>query len=367
MIIFNATIKRILQNKIRLVILIIMPALFIIMFAMQKFTSFTIGITDKDNSDLSKNLVSSLKSIEGVKLVLQDEKDIYDKAVSYQTEYSIIIEPGFEQAVMEGKEPQLKEFYISEKEKLFYARAFVDNYVSNMKLIAAGTGYDKEKFQAARKEYENSNLTVTNVGNTSKEADQSRLAMGFLVQFMLYMAVVTAVSILEDKNSGVFYRVFYAPVSLKRYLFENLTAFLTIGIIQVILILALVNIIFGLGLGVQTVNMYILFIVFAIVCLSLGMLIVSVAKKPIYAYTIIMIITTPLVMLGSCYWPRELMSDTMNKAARLLPTTWVMSGVDKLLYDGKSLTGILPEIAMLLIFAGIFMAGGLFKKIDVAK
>lgn len=365
--IFSQAIKRILNSKIKLLILIIMPIIFIMMFAMQNQTEFTLGVVDKDNSTLSKKLVSSLKGINNIKVMNLTEEEVFDKAVSYQTEYSIIIEEGFEQEILDGRTPEVKEFYINEKDKLFYARAFIENYINDMKLLASGTGYNKERFQAALKEYDKGKLKLTNEGSTGKNASQSRLAMGFLVQFMIYMSVITAILILEDKNSGVFYRVFSAPVSIKKYLFGNLAAFFSVGAAQAVIILALVNVLLGLSLGVHALNMYILFIIFALVCISLGVLIVSIVKKPIFVYSIVLVIATPLLMLGSCYWPKEMMPDTVNKVAQLLPTTWVMSAVDKLLYEGKGMRDILIEIFILLIFAGIFMAGGLFKKIDVSK
>lgn len=367
MIIFEQAIKRIFINKVRVLVLLIMPALFIVMFAMQNGSSFTIGIVDNDNTELSKRLINNLKSMDKIKVMELKEKEVYDKAVSYQTEYSLIIEDGFEEKLLNDKNPVVKEFYLEEKEKLFYARAFVDNYLRNIKSIVKSSNSDKVKLSRALEEYESAKLSVINESAKDKEIDQSRLAMGFLVQFMLYMSVITASLIAEDKSSGIFYRVFYAPVSVKRYIAENLAAFSVSALMQVAVILLLIKNIMGFELGRSVMNMYILFIVFALVCVSLGLLIVSLVKKPIFAYAIITLITTPLVMLGGCYWTKDMMPEVMNKIANFIPTTWVMTAVDKLLYQGKGLRDIVFEIFILILFASVFMAGGLFKKVDVSK
>jgi ABC-2 type transport system permease protein len=367
MIIFKGSIKRIFKNKIKLLILLIMPVVFILMFAMQSDTTFSIGIVDKDASALSKKLVKDLEEMYRVRLIILNEEEVYDKAVTYQTEYSIIIEPGFEESILSGKTPKIKEFYLNEKEKLFYARMYVDNYINNMTVLAGGVGFDREKFETALKEYDSSKLSYVNESSINKKIPQSRLAAGFLMQFMVYMSVITAVLIAEDRTSGVFYRVFYAPVSIWRYLLENLSAFMISAVAQVAIILLLVDKVMGLSLGNSPFSMYVLFIVFALVCVSMGILIVSLVKKPIFAYSIIILITSPLVMLGGAYWPQDMMPDMMIRIAQFLPTSWVMSGVDKLLYDGKSFTGILLEILVLFIFAAIFMAGGFIKKVDVSK
>lgn len=367
MIIFNQVIKRITKNKIKLLVILIMPLVFIIMFALQNRTSLSIGIVDQDNSALSKKLTEKLKGMHRVRVLMLSEKEVYDKAVSHQTDYSIIIRPGFEEKLLSENNPEVEEFYMLEKEKLFYARSFIDSYINNMKFMAGGTGFDREKFEAALKEYDKSKLGSINEDRTDKDVSQSRLAMGFLVQFMIYTSSIIAGIILEDKSSGVFYRVFYAPVSLWKYLVENLSAFIIIGALQVFIILTLVKDVFGFGLGSHPFNMYLLFTVFSLVCVSFGVLLVSLFKKPIYAYTLVFFLATPLVMLGGCYWNVEMMPGIMVKIGQLIPTFWVMSGVDKLLYNSEGLTGISMQLLILLLFAAIFLAGGLFKKIDVSR
>jgi ABC-2 type transport system permease protein len=367
MVIFKASIKRIFKNKIKLLILLILPVAFIAMFTLQNESSTSIGVADMDNSNLSEKMADNLKKMYKVKVIMIDEDDIYDKVVSYQIDYAIILKAGFEENLLSGKDPEVGEFYITEKEKLFYTRVFIDNFINNMKLLANGVNFEKVRFESALSEYDNNKLAVINKANSDKNMSQSRLALGFLVQFMLYMSVITAGIISEDKNSGVFYRVFYAPVSIKRYLLENLSAFLVTGILQVFTIITFVKYGLGFELGNQSFNMYILYSVFSLVCVSLGVLLVSLFKKPIYTYIIAILITTPLLMLGGCYWPKEFMPDIIIKISHFIPTYWVMSGVDKLLFEGKGLKDIFLEIFILLLFSGIFFAGGLFRKVDVCN
>jgi ABC-2 type transport system permease protein len=367
MTIFKGAVKRIFKNKVKLLVLLIMPIIFILMFAMQSDTNFSIGIVDKDGSSLSKQLIKDFEEMYRIRLVILDEKDVQDKAVTYQTEYTLIIESGFEESILSGKTPEVKEFYLHEKEKLFYARAYVENYISNMSLLSSGVNFDKLKFEEALEDYNSSRLSFINESSINKELPQSRLAAGFLAQFMLYMSVVTAVLIAEDRSSGVFYRVFYAPVTIKQYLLENLAAFLISAAAQVVIILLLMQYVIGLKLGSSPAAMYALFLAFALVCVSMGMLIVSLVKKPLFAYIIIILITSPIAMLGGSYWPTDMMPEIMQQIAHFLPNSWVMKAVEKILFEGKGLAGILLEILVLLGFTAVFMAGGFMKKVDVSK
>ncbi|MDW7674836.1 MAG: ABC transporter permease [Bacillota bacterium] len=367
MIIFNQALKRIFLNKTKLLVLLVMPMLFIILFAMQEERSLTIGVVDNDHSTLSQKLANDLADIHRVKVTILEEKEVYDRSVSYQIDYAIIIESGFEERLMSGEKPSIKEFYLQEKEKLFFARNFVEDFIFNLQILANGVGYHQDSFNIALKEYENGKLILTNASADNDKIPQARRAMGFLVQFMLYMSVITAGLILEDKNSGVFYRVFYAPITLKRYLAENLAAFLIVGALQVMLILGLLKLFFGMEFGSNPLNLYTLLVAFAIVCVSFGMWLVSLFKKPLGAYISIILLTTPLVMLGGCYWPMEFMPETLQRIALFIPTSWVMTGVDKILYEGKNIMGTGLELLVLLTFSGIFLAAGLIKKVDISK
>lgn len=367
MTIFKQSLKRIFKNKIRLILLLVMPILFIAMFALQDERAITIGIVDKDNSTLSSGLTKRLQGIHKVKVLDIEEESVYDKAVSYQTEYTLIIEKGFEDNLIKGKNPVVKEFYLNESEKLFYARNAADNYINNMKVMASGANYNRDIFFEELKNYNNSKLTLKNLEAVSSTTSRTRFAMGFLVQFMLYMSVISTSLLLEDKNSGIYYRTLNGPVTLKRYMTENILAFLVVGVIQVTLTFGFIRLIFGLDLGTHPLSLYLLFIVFSFVCISLGMWLVSIFKKPIAAYTTILLLTTPLVMLGGCYWPMNFMAETFQSVASFIPTTYVMQGVEKILFDGKGITGISMELLILAIFSGIFMAAGIVKKVDISK
>lgn len=366
MTIFNQAIKRIFINKVRLLVLMIMPLLFIFMFAMQEERSLTIGFVDQDNSILSMKLLDSLAEMDKTKVVLIEENTVYDKAVSHEIDYAIIVEAGFEERIISGENAVIKEFYLNEKAKLFFARNYIDNFINSMKTLSSGVKHDQNKFFRALGAYEEGQLSLVNEASSEGKVQQTRQAMGFLVQFMLYMSVITAGIVLEDKNSGVFYRVFYAPITLKRYITENLLAFMIVGIIQVTLVLGLMKIFFGMDFSGRYLSIYTLLLLFSIVCISLGMWIVSLFKKPIGAYTTIVLATTPLVMLGGCYWPMDFMPKIYQNIALFIPTFWVMNGVDKILYHSKNILEITLELSVLIIFIGIFLGAGLFKKVDIS-
>jgi ABC-2 type transport system permease protein len=367
MTIFNQTLKRIFSSKLKLAVIFLCPVLFTALFMTTTKSTMTILLVDRDRTELSQTLAGRLQSMdEKVEVKLSDENEIDDKILSYQADEAVIIPKGFGEAVLGGGDPAVEEFYVLESEGVYYARAFINGFVSDMKALAASAG-SGEAFATALDSYRQQKLSIqAPPASDNAETGWTYGSLGFLVQFMLYMSIITAGVVLEDRSSGVYYRTFFAPVSLKRYFAENLLAFLIIGILQAVISLVLLITVFGMDL-VNLPAIFALYIVFALVCIALGMWLITFFRKPMFAYLSILFLTTPLVMLGGCYWPSSFMPDIIVKIAKFLPTSWVMQAVDKVLNQGANLGGIRLEILVLLLFAGMFAAAGLVKKVDIAK
>jgi len=189
MIIFKTSMKRILKNKIKFAILLIVPVIFIAMYALQDLEpSLTIGIVDKDKSSLSKKINESIKQMDKVKVLEVDEKSVYDSTVSRQMDYTIIVEEDFEKNLIAGRDIEINEFYIDGKEKIFYAQMFIENYIYNMKILARISDFDRVKFNTLLKKYDKNNLNVVHKSDNNQETSQSILAIAFLIQYMLYMS-----------------------------------------------------------------------------------------------------------------------------------------------------------------------------------
>lgn len=82
MIIFRQTVNRIIKNKVRFVIIMVIPFMFVLLFAMQSEISLSIDIVDKDGSFLSGKLADTLKGMYQSKVELLDENDENDRIYS---------------------------------------------------------------------------------------------------------------------------------------------------------------------------------------------------------------------------------------------------------------------------------------------
>jgi len=112
--------------------------------------------------------------------------------------------------------------------------------------------------------------------------------------------------------------------------------------------------------------MFFLLTVFTIVSLTLGLFITAYAKNTTQAYLTMAIINTPLIMIGGGYWPRHSMPEILIKIGDFIPTSFVMSATDKLLYGGN-IASIGKELVILTAFAVVFFLAGVMRKVDISR
>ncbi len=367
MTIFSTTLKRIFKNKVRFIVLMLCPFIFIVAFALRTPIVATIGMVDYDNTTVSEGIYNFLNETDGIKVIKIDENEIYDLTASYTIDYSIIVDSGFEETILSGKEANIKEYYVEDREKLYFVKNSIINELDNYRLLAKAANYDKAKFESALEKYSASKFTVYSDVKANNENSKTRYSLVFLIQFMLYMAVITTAVILEDKSNGTYYRTFCEPVSMRRYMLENLLAFFATAVIQSLGIILSLKLVLNIYLGIWPLALIGLFIIFSIVCIALGMFITFFLKNPMHAYVVIAVITTPILMLGGCYFEFKMMPDIMLRIGQFIPTTWVMRTVDAILDGSITMSSLLMNYGILLLFAAVFFAVSLVKKVDISK
>lgn len=364
--IFKRNLKRIFGNKIKFAIMLIVPFLFSSLFLFGAFNSVTIGIVDNDNSKLTKNIIDELSKNQFFNLKIIDEDSMYSDVLSYEVDYAVKFEMNFEDNFIKNGNPLITDFYFVENENTMNAKSYIESYINNLKTISDSVD-SKEQFYEVLTDFNNKKIAVDNFNDLSSKTDQSIASIGFMVYFLIFISVITCGIILEDKKNGTLARIFNSPISLKRYLFENLLSFVIVGFIQVIVLLFMFKFAFNFYYANGFIYILILSFMFILVCITMGLLIVSLVKTPIQAYLVVGVLASPLAMLGGCYWPASMMPLWLQNIAKFIPTTWIMTGAKDIIVNNGNIIDILDNLGILLLFSVLFFIGGIFKKTDFYK
>lgn len=368
MTIFFNNIKRLIRKKSNLIFLVLIPVASILLAMAMSTTGNSlprVGVVDNDNTKYSQELIKSLEGKCSIMAVKEDE--VQTKLLSSAVEYVFVIDKGFTDGILNGKDVKLNSYKLQESNGAASIKYALDSYVSVSKTIAGAANGDDGKFYTGLDVYKNGNVKSVEKGydDTKDKIDKTSTVIGFLVMSMMFLASLSAITILDDKKKKTFYRVAAAPVTTKGFMFQNVLSYYAIMAVQVLLIIAIMSGIFHFYLGPNPVNLFILLLVFSAVCVSLGVAVTSISRDTRQASTLMTLIVTPVCMLGGCWWPREIMPGWLLKVGDFVPTTWIMKSANNVLY-GSSLSSVSSELIIMGLFALALFLLGSWRKADVA-
>ena len=368
MTIFLNNIKRILRKKINLLFLIIVPVVLISFVSASTNQSFMtrVGVVDYDDTAFSRNIVESLSQQSRIQMI--EEQDIQKKIFGQQMELAIIIEEGYTQDILSGNDVKVKTVSLEESDM---SRALLFKLESDLNAavnIARASDNDIDKFYEGMAAYYTGAFSVQQRSVDREVTDNGgRIGqMGFLVMSMLFLAGLSSHIMLEDKEKKVYYRVMAGPIRVSSFMIQNILSFVTVCIIQIILIFMFMTVFLNIDFGPNLLGMIIISIIFSFMCVALGVMVNTVSKNMRQAGVAMSMILPPMCMLGGCWWPREFMPEILQKIGQFVPTTWIMEAYTKLIY-GMNLWDVINEILVLIAFTIIFILLATWRKVDIAK
>lgn len=349
MTIYVTNLKRLFKNKINLLFILVLPIIFmIIAFSGSNGTEpLKITVVDKDKTEFSTKLIENIKTKGTV--VLDSEENIQNSLVDNKTDYAIIIPEGFEWDIIKGKDVSLESYEVKEGNAAMSIKHYLDGYLNNVKKIASVSKGSEEEFYKGIKYYEEGSHKVQYESVDKGEGNKSKTsaALGFIVMNMLFLTTSTTNMLIKDKEKNLFTRYFTTPLTRGRYIVENLLSFLTISVFQVVLFFSFMKYLFKFNLGDSPFNVLVLFIIFAVFTVSLGLFIATHSNDLRQSGAMSSVINIPFAMLGGCFWPREIMPSFLKKISEFIPTTWINVASSEVLY-GESLAYVMNYILLLL-------------------
>jgi ABC-2 type transport system permease protein len=181
-----------------------------------------------------------------------------------------------------------------------------------------------------------------------------------LVLFVMINGFVSALAILRLRESGISRRLLAAPRKT-----SELFLMLAVGpaqqmIAQSVFLIVAAWLFFGVHWGEA---MGVTLITAAVVCLgvALVLLMATVFRTQQQAISLGPWIGVALGMLGGCMWPLEIVPPIMKTIARLSPASWAMDAYLGLIFDHATLHDILPDVAMVFVFAIVIAAWGIVR------
>ena len=184
---------------------------------------------------------------------------------------------------------------------------------------------------------------------------------GMMVMFALFLAIGGGATLILEREQGTLRRLIVMPMHKATILIGKLLGIYIAGFLQIAILILAGAFLFSVNWGQSPTALVLMGLSFALASTSLGMLIAALARTYAQTDALSPILVMSLASLGGAWWPLEIVPRWMQTLGHALPTAWAMDGFHDIITRGLGVKAVLPEVAVLLGFAALFLIIGVWR------
>lgn len=312
--------------------------------------TINVGVVDKDNSTLSKDLCNYLESSLGMEIISDDYDSLSALLIDRRLSAIIEVPRGFEGSAINGQPEKISITTLDDYENSAFIEAYLNSYMRGVSVIAQAADGSAQTFSEMLSSQSSPNtitLAETNsqVDQRVKIADAYILSIGFMLMMISGITVFISNQILVDRQLGTFNRM---CSSLKSS--EYVVGVSLFGIICCTLTNLIFNVFvysvgeempvpFGIAFWIGE-----LFMVFSV---GLAMLFAMLVNDQRSLMTVGVGYAVIGSMLGGAWFSIDFGTGFVGSVAKIFPQYWLMDLLRK--YTAEF--NILPNVCVLALWA----------------
>ena len=170
--------------------------------------------------------------------------------------------------------------------------------------------------------------------------------MGLIL--ILICAMMTSVGIVREKEMGTMEVLLVSPLKPVYIILAKAIPYLLVSLVNIATILLLSYFLLEVPIKGSLLLLVSISVLYAIVSLSLGLLISTVADTQQAAMLISgVVLMLPVILLSGMVFPIENMPDILQYISHIVPAKWYILAVRDVMIKGLSIQAVLPEIGIL--------------------
>jgi ABC-2 type transport system permease protein len=178
--------------------------------------------------------------------------------------------------------------------------------------------------------------------------------MAFVV--FLLTTLLTLISFVGERTSGNLERLQATPLRASEIVIGYAIAFSIIGMLQSIILLVIGITVFNIMIVGNIFLAFLVIALLAIVSLSLGILLSSLAKREAQAIQFFPLIILPTFLLAGIFWPVEAIPSWLRPFSYIIPPSYAVDATRSVMLRGWGVGGIWVDLVALLGFAVAFLS-----------
>lgn len=184
----------------------------------------------------------------------------------------------------------------------------------------------------------------------------------FVAPGIMSMVVLTAVltglgaSVSRERETGTLDGILIAPVSRLSIILGKAMAQAIRGLFQGIIVLLLSIIFFGVTINGSILLVLLILLLGIFSFVGLGILISAMAAEQETATQLLFMFQFPMMFLSGVFFPIQQMPTVMQYISRIIPLTYAIEAMRKVMILGGGFAAVQNDILVLLVFGGVTLA-----------
>lgn len=183
---------------------------------------------------------------------------------------------------------------------------------------------------------------------------------GFSLFIVVYTIAFNVVTILTEKQQGVWDRLLLSPVRKWELYTGNLFYSFLLGYVQVAFIFCIFHFIVGIDFHGGFIKTFIVLIPYVFTIVALSLLVTSLVNTYQQFSVIITFMAVSFAMIGGAYWPLEIVqSDVLLYLAKFDPIFYGMEALKQVTIYHEAINDVTNHLLILVLMGVIFMGVGI--------
>ncbi len=342
-------------------------------------------VVDLANSPLAAELLAALERSEAVRTELLSPEQAESEFSRRRVTAVLTIPAHFDLARLQGGEAALElrqlpnntNAMVAERAvravsgrvgsalEIANASAEIAGEVRPFASAEARQAYIEEARQAAQTELaaapDRIAVTAGTVEDRVAYDPRANSSAGQLITWVFIPLIALSALFAYERQQGTLRRLLTTPTGKPTFLLGAISGQVTLALVQMLLLIGFGVVVMNLDWGQSPAALAVMLISAALAAAALGTTLGVFVKTDNQAGGLSTMLGMVMALLGGCWYPIELFPPFVQNAVKVLPTTWAMQGLLDIVARGRGLVDILPEAGVLLGFAALFFAIGIWR------
>ena len=230
---------------------------------------------------------------------------------------------------------------------------------------AAKETYFEASLANAQKLMDDAPQRVDVISGTTKSAidydPRANSSAGQLITWAFIPLLGISALFAYERQQGTLRRLLTTPTEKATFLLGTISGQVVVALVQMVLLVTFGALVMKLQWGREPAALALIMVTFALAAAALGTTLGTFIKTESQANGLSTLLGMVMALLGGCWYPLEMFPAFAQTLVKILPTTWAMQGMLEIVLRGGGMAEVLPDAAVLLGFAVVFFAIGVWR------